>query len=111
LSLVLSLVTFSSFDAVVHMTPSVTVLVVSVVVLHLLVPPVVHLVVFVHVVILSGFDVAVHVKHLAVVSIVVRQTVVPPVCAPCHVRACSQFVSHRCVCAIYALVSKCCWCV
>jgi hypothetical protein len=42
LSLVVSVVTFSSFDAVVHMTPSVTVLVVSVVVLHLLVPPVVH---------------------------------------------------------------------
>jgi hypothetical protein len=40
--LVVSVVTFSSFDAVVHMTPSVTVLVVSIVVLHLLVPPSVH---------------------------------------------------------------------
>jgi hypothetical protein len=70
------------------------VLAVCIIVLHLLVPPVVHFVVFVHVVITSTVAAFVHFTHLSsvlVVCIVAHHLLVPPVvhvvsvCAHCSV--------------------------
>jgi hypothetical protein len=82
---VYSTASLSSFDAFVHFTHLYVVLVVCVIVQHLLVPPFVHFVVFVHVVIESSFDAEVLMTHFVVLY--VYRCVVPSGAAD---SACSQ---------------------
>eukprot|EP00953_Heterococcus_sp_UTEX-ZZ885_P035804 18469-Heterococcus_DN1.PRE.2 len=70
LTLVVVVVTSSVFDVFVLVTPLITVSMLCIVVHQYLVPPVVHFVAFVHVVILSGFDVA---ELLTLFDIVIHQ--------------------------------------
>jgi hypothetical protein len=77
-------VSLSSFDAVVHSTPFVAVVVLCISVLHLLVPPVVHCVLFVRIVMFSKLDAVLHCTQLSLVLAVLTTCIsilVPPVSA------------------------------